>query len=71
MKKEFCMLDVKSDITSLIEVTFDLPLLRSTDNRILPCGTISVGTGKLYVKVNSSRRDVTSNVPLYTAGLAP
>ena len=65
------MFDVNREITSLIVLTVDLPLLRSTDRRILPCGSILVGTGIKYEKVNSSRRAVTSNVPLYTAGFAP
>ena len=48
----------------LIAVVSDLPLLRSTDTRILPCGTTDAGCGNEYWNTVVLSLDVTAKVPL-------
>ena len=71
MKNVFCTLVVNCAIELLIDSSSDLPLLRSTDIKILPWGALGAGADIWYENTVALIREVTANVPLNTVGFAP
>ena len=54
-----------------IAASVDLPLFKSTDIKILPCGSTTAVFGRTYWNTLAESLEDTRNVPLYMVGFAP